>query len=110
MKTEIKKLREKVEKAKEEYDSAKQSLDNVVNSCSHQFGPTIPDHIYHPAYTIPGDPPGTMGVDRRGPCYVDAKTEKRWKRICDICGKEEYTTRTKQKVEEFPEWPENRKY
>ncbi|MBI4918712.1 hypothetical protein HY837_02190 [archaeon] len=110
MKSEIKQLRDKFERSKKEFDSTKEDLERVVNSCKHQFGKTIPDHIHYPAYTIPGDPPGTMGVDRRGPCYVDAKTEKRWKRICDVCGKVEYTSTVKQKIEELPEWPEERRY
>jgi len=110
MNSEIKQLREKVELLKGKYDSAKQTLDRIIESCNHNFGPTISDHIYRPAYTIPGDPPGTMGVDRRGPCYVDAKTEKRWKRICELCGQVEYTSKIKQIINELPEWPENKRY
>lgn len=110
MKPEIRQLRERVERNEREFLAAKKALDGLVESCMHQFGETIPAHIYTPAYTIAGDPPGTMGVDRRGPCYVEAKTEKRWKRICDLCGKEEYTTQIKQKIEELPAWPEDRRY
>ena len=112
MKHEIQKLRNDVEMKKESFTEAKKRLDSIVEACQHEFGETIPDHIYHPAYTSPGDPPGTMGVDWRGPCHVNATTEKQWKRICDICGKVEYTQRIKKevRVKELPEWPDDKKY
>jgi len=53
------------------------------------------DHIYHKAYTYPGDAPGTMGVDHCGPIDVPPRTEERWKRTCTICGKVEITKQTK---------------
>ncbi len=65
-------------------------------NCPHQWGEVIADHIYNEAYTIPGDPPGTMGIDWRGPCYVPAETIERWKRVCKICGKIEYTSQKEQ--------------
>lgn len=43
-----------------------------------------------------------MGVDWRGPTYVEPKTEKRWKRTCRICGEVEYTTKTTTQVTERP--------
>lgn len=111
MKPEIQKLRSEVEAKERAFSETKKRLDEIIESCKHQFGETIPDHIYHEAYTIPGDPPGTMGVDWRGPCHVNASTEKRWKRICDYCGKTEYTQNIRKEVQvkEFPAWPEDRR-
>ncbi len=79
-----------------------EKLAHEEGQCGHVFSETVADHIYHKAYTIPGDKPGTMGVDYRGPCYVPARTENRWKRTCKKCGKVEYTQRT-QKVPQ-PKW------
>jgi hypothetical protein len=58
----------------------------------HQWGDTIYDPIREEAYTIPGDPPGTMGIDWRGPTPVPAKTTDRWSRTCNRCGRTETTT------------------
>lgn len=77
-------------------------LANTERVCRHDWGPTEPDHIYHEAYTIPGDEPGTCGVDWRGPCYVPAKTDYRWKRVCRTCGKVEHTTATDEHVTRTP--------
>lgn len=105
MKQEAKKLREIVEKAEEDLRQAQSNLRNLIQNCQHQYGETIYDPIYTPAYTIPGDKPGTMGVDWRGPVHVPAKTEDRWRRECESCGIVEYTTQTKQNVREEPQWP-----
>lgn len=72
------------------------SLESQQNNCRHQWGETVADHIYEKAYTIPGDVPGTMGIDWRGPVWVPAKTIERWKRVCKLCGKIEYTNRKEQ--------------
>jgi hypothetical protein len=82
----------------------KASIINVQNNCSHSWGSVIDASIYTPGYTIPGDPPGTMGIDWRGPVYVDSKTEHRWKRICKNCNKEEVTTQTNKTVVETPKF------
>jgi hypothetical protein len=108
MKTEAKQLRDKVAKLEKEFTEAKKDLEQLVGTCQHQFGETLYDPIETPAYTYPGDPPGTMGVDWRGPCHVPAQTEKQWKRICELCGEVEYTKRVKQKTEEEPDWPQGR--
>ena len=67
-------------------------------------GKTIYDPIYHAAYTCPGDPPGTMGVDWRGPVHVPSKTIPKWRRTCDLCGKIEETQRTNDVVTKEPKW------
>lgn len=85
-------------------DKKKGKLAQIERECSHNWGPTEADHIYHEGYHDPGDPPGTMGVDRRLPMDVPAKTIKQWKRVCLKCGKTSRTKRTKENVTEVPEW------
>lgn len=93
MKPEAGKLREEVNRLKKEYDSAEKRLEAFERNCRHEWGEIeyCPEHI--PAYTIPGDPPGTMGVDWRGPCHVPSETIDRWRRVCRICGRVETTDR-----------------
>ena len=57
-------------------------------------------------YTIPGDRPGTMGVDWRGPVHVPSSTKDQWTRTCTECGKEEVTTQKNEekKVNITPRW------
>ena len=95
-------LNQEIEADAEALKRKKEALSRIDRECQHVWGETIPDHIYHKAYTIPGDPPGTMGVDWRGDCHVPAKTEKRWKRVCKKCGKVEHTSRTTKKEVETP--------
>lgn len=104
MKPEAVELRKKVEQLKEQLSTAETDLEKMVESCEHKFCKPIYDPVYTPAYTIPGDKPGTMGVDWRGPCHVDAKTEDRWKRVCETCGVEQYTTHVKENVAKVPDW------
>lgn len=104
MKPTVKTIRDKVERLKNDLKEAESSLSYYVNNCRHSWGKVQADHIYEKAYTIPGDPPGTMGVDWRGPCYVPAKETKRWKRVCEECGKEEFTTNTEQHVTYTPKF------
>jgi len=66
---------------------------HMERTCTHQwdhpFGAA--NHIYRKGYHIPGDPEGTMGVDRQLPMDVPAKTEERWTRTCQTCGKVEHS-------------------
>lgn len=95
-------VRGRVERARHELKCAEGALQRLEETCVHQWGPVEAAHVYHEARTIPGDPPGTMGVDWRGPCYVPASTDMRWKRTCRECGKVEYTSQTTQHVTETP--------
>jgi hypothetical protein len=72
-------------------NSKKKLLEREVQKCNHQWTGAIADHVYHEGYRIPGDPPGTMGVDWRGPVDVSPKTERRWRRVCRTCGLTQYT-------------------
>ena len=108
MKLEAKQLRDKITKITEELSGAEKNLASLVTHCSHQFSPTVYDPIITQAFTDPGDPPGTMGVDWQGPMYVPEHVEKRWRRTCEYCGEVEYTKLIRQKIEELPQWPEGR--
>jgi hypothetical protein len=70
-------------------------LDSVHRACPHQWGTIVYDPIVREGYHDPGDPPGTMGIDRRLPFDVPSQTTKQWKRTCGKCGKVEKTQRTK---------------
>ncbi len=92
MKQEATILRNKLERTKLDFEKATRELEIYEKSCKHDYVEKY-NPIYHPSMTLPGDPPGTMGVDWRGPCYVPARTEERWERECTLCGKVEYTDR-----------------
>ena len=108
MEPKARELRELVEELKSKFLRAESELKNYENSCFHK-SESVYDPIYTPAYIIPGDPPGTMGVDWRGPLDVPATTTDRWKRTCEKCGLVEYTTDTQEKIERIPKW-ENKKW
>jgi hypothetical protein len=90
-----KKLRKEIKDLQARLEAKRNSLQQIVKRCRHDWGKTeyVPEH--HKAYTLPGDPPGTMGVDRRGPCHVPARTDKKWQRVCKKCGATHFTSRTK---------------
>lgn len=69
-------------------------LDAAQRACRHSWGDAryVPDR--REGYTDPGDPPGTMGVDWRGPCYIPPATIRRWERTCAACGLTQRTERT----------------
>ncbi|MDD5192558.1 MAG: hypothetical protein PHH54_00690 [Candidatus Nanoarchaeia archaeon] len=102
----VKRTNEEVNKANEKSDRARNELRDYERRCQHEYSKTIYDPIYTSAYTIPGDKPGTMGVDWRGPTYVSAKTEPRWKRTCTRCGLEQITTRAKDSITKIPDFGE----
>lgn len=85
--------------------AAREAVAEMERKCAHDFGPTEYDPVHHEGYHDPGDPPGTMGVDRRLPFDVPPRTDKRWRRECRICGKIEYTTKTDKHVTETPRFP-----
>lgn len=95
MNAEAQRIRRELAETRLVYDKAVQALRNLEATCHHNWGPTTDDRIYHKAYHIPGDPPGTMGVDRELPMDVPARTENRWKRVCEHCGLTEHTQKTK---------------
>jgi hypothetical protein len=105
MKPEAKRLRELARSLNDQSRAANDQLKIYESTCNHNWGETVYSPIYHEAYTVPGDPPGTMGVDWRGPVYVPAQTEERWKRECNNCGKVEYTEGELETVtKRVPKW------
>lgn len=104
MTNEIQKLRADIIELKDRLRTMEGYLNHRIKGCQHEWSPTETAFIYEKGYTIPGDPPGTMGVDWRGPCYVEPKTTKRWKRTCQICGEIQYTEHTTQEVIEHPKF------
>jgi len=101
----IPQLKKSITELEAELGRAKEELDRIQRTCDHdwdeQFTPK-----YESSYTIPGDPPGTMGVDWRGPVHVPAKTTPMWTRICRKCDKKETTTSITSEVKEVkhPRW------
>ena len=90
-------LERDIERKNRELEKAKAALRRFDEECGHEWSDPVRDDIYRAAYTTPGDPPGTMGIDWQGPVHVPAETTKRWKRTCLRCGKVEHTTNFKKK-------------
>ena len=96
-------LKKTIDALKESLKRAEDELYQIQSVCSHDWENKYTPK-YNVAYTIPGDPPGTMGVDWRGPTHVPAKTTPMWTRTCKKCGKVETTTRTTSEEVEHPKW------
>ena len=105
MKPEFKELRKNIVDLIRDLSTNQQQLEELTKRCSHKYTPVAYDPIITEAYTIPGDAPGTMGVDWRGPVYVPRTEQPRWKRECTECGLVEYTTDVAEKIERVPAWP-----
>lgn len=82
--------------------SKKAALDALRAACRHEWGPIKYDPVIRPAYRDPGDTPGTMGVDFRGPQYVPESRTDRWTRTCLLCDETEVTTSTEDHVIKSP--------
>lgn len=100
----VESLKSEASKKERELDDAHDVLKSLESQCRHHWSEPIADHIYHPGGMSPGDPPGTMGVDWRGPTYYNARTEERWKRICKNCGKVESTSNVKKREVHEPDF------
>ena len=79
-----------LQKAKVEDIQAR--MHQIQRSCNHRWGPSVEDPIIHPGGSSPGDPPGTMGVDWRGPSSWAERREPRWSRTCFLCTLKQYNT------------------
>jgi hypothetical protein len=102
MKPEANQTRQEIDDLKSKLRSAEGKLSQIVGSCKHTFGEIKYTPIVTEGYTSPGDPPGTMGIDWRGPCYVPGTTTKEWTRVCTTCGKVEKTRSTKTEYRSGP--------
>jgi hypothetical protein len=87
-------IRNEITRLENDLAVKRRALEATVQNCAHRWSEVEADHIYQEGYVIPGDPPGTMGIDWRGPFCVAPKTTERWKRTCLVCGKVEHTTQT----------------
>lgn len=104
MKKQIEQERQDIERLTQQLHAKRAAVQEAESRCHHEWGKTEAAHIYHEGYTCPGDPPGTMGIDWRGPVEVPPRTEYRWKRVCKHCGKVEYTTQTNEMVVKTPKF------
>lgn len=96
MKTKGDELRATVRAAEAHLETSRQRLADYERSCPHRWTEPVYDPIRIPGGHDPGDPPGTMGVDRRLPCSWGPTEKPRWRRTCTECGKVEYTERSKE--------------
>lgn len=96
------KLAELVEELQGDLKAAQMTLAAKQLSCAHQWSETVYDPIVHEGHQDPGDPPGTMGVDRRLPMWVPRQEIPRWRRTCPKCCKTEITSRTHDDVRTVP--------
>lgn len=92
---EAQRLRTSIEQLAAQLEGSKAALQRIVGSCQHEWGETVYDPEHIPGYHIPGDPPGFGGVDHQFAMDVPAKTNKRWRRTCKICGHSEVTSSTR---------------
>lgn len=92
------KLQQEIEQTRNALKSKESQLEHIQRSCQHQWGSVVYAPIHHEAYTVPGDEPGTMGVDFRGPCYVPSETIRQWKRTCSKCNLTQTTQYTKKQT------------
>lgn len=99
---EVRQLEREVEEAERVKVGAENRIKYLQRQCVHDWGEVMYDQVVREAFTSPGDPPGTMGIDWRGPTYHPREERRRWKRVCRKCGLMEYTERTQEKVEHTP--------
>jgi hypothetical protein len=100
-------LEKELKDKQEALESARRALQYAEAQCCggrHSWGEAEYKPIYHEGYTIPGDPPGTMGIDWRGPCHVPSSSEPRWIRTCKACGKVEETKQAREETVKKPDW------
>jgi hypothetical protein len=99
-------LRDGIAEAERTASSKRSQLASIEATCGHRWGESEPDHIQKSGYTVPADPPGFGGVDRRvSSVYVPGSVNPRWKRTCQNCGKVEHTIHTTVIKSEQPKWP-----
>lgn len=98
-------LRKEIEDLDKILSEKKDLRSQIERTCPHKWSEVKRNGIHRPSYTIPGDPPGTMGVDHRGPLFVPETTIYRWERTCLLCGKIEFTSKSKQEIKEVKDIP-----
>lgn len=98
----IKQLIADIDERTNQLESLQSLLKQIQDKCKHEWTDPISDDLVVKAYTDPGDTPGTMGVDFRGPCYVPESRTKRWRRYCPLCDKTEFTQNIKVEKKDIP--------
>ncbi len=89
-------IRVHIETTKNRLKELEGRLRRIEENCNggrHNWGEVKNESYYEAGYTIPGDEPGTMGSDFRGPTYVSGGTRPKYTRTCKNCGKVQTTTR-----------------
>lgn len=101
MKTEF----EKLESAAQAAESAARIAWDTLNArrarCQHKWQSRY-NPLIREGYYDPGDPVGTMGIDRRLPMHVPREETPRWTRECIECGLEEHTQRANDEIKKVP--------
>lgn len=85
-----------------ELDRMRQALAAKQRNCQHVWDAIKYTPDIREGYQDPGDPPGTMGVDRRLPMYVPRQETPKWTRTCKLCDLSEVTTSTRDDVRKVP--------
>lgn len=97
-------LERELKQAKREIERLQNRIQTLERNCQHDWN----DPVYTPkvrkGYHDPGDPPNTMGVDRRFPSYVPEQQTPQWTRFCPNCGKTETTTQVTTIAKKVPKW------
>ncbi len=101
-------LERTIARLKEELQGTELSLQGLQSRCPHRWDQVKYTPEIHEGYRDPGDPPGTMGVDWRGPMWVPRQETPRWTRICLDCGKKEVTERTRDDIKKVPVFNDRR--
>ena len=86
-------LEREIKNLERQLGAVRYELNKVRNECDHRWGKVVYDPEITEAYTVPGDPPGTMGIDRRFPCHVPRQETPKWFRTCTRCGLVQKTTK-----------------
>lgn len=87
-------LEEQILPLQKDLEATKKELRFFQFRCKHNWKDPERKSKYHEGGYDPGDPPGTMGVDRRPPCSYPSTEDVWYERVCSTCGKVETTTRT----------------
>lgn len=95
-------LREHVRRLTFELKSAEAAVARLEMDCTHRWSAPVSDPIVREGYHDPGDPEGTMGIDRRLPMDVPTQRTPRWRRECEECGRVEHTTSATDHVTKVP--------
>jgi hypothetical protein len=101
-------LEQDIDRIKAELREREAALQDLQRRCPHNWGKVEYTPEIHEGYQDPGDPPGTMGVDWRGPMWVPRQEIPIWSRKCSECGLVQETMRTRDETKKIPEFSDRR--